>query len=267
MTASIDPIPDRKRASMFQSTTPSSRSHGSKPPQMQRSPQPPDTSSEPLSPQSPRETPHLNLHLKPLYIAIAVLSSAFLAFGLYHVHSFANITEGGVLGLTLLLDHWFGFSPAISSFILNVVCYAVGWKVLGRDFLAYSIIATAAFSLAYAIFEQLPPLWPQLVEHPLAASIIGAVFVGIGAGLTVRVGGASSGDDALAMTLSHLTRIEIQWVYLLTDLTVLGLSLTYIPLERIVFSLITVVVSGQIIGLIQKMPMPSDEKPAPIKQP
>jgi len=121
-------------------------------------------------------------------------------------------------------------------------------------------LATAAFSLAYAIFEQFPPLWPQLADMPLVACIIGAVFVGIGAGLTVRIGGASSGDDALAMSLSHLTRIEIQWIYLITDLVVLGLSLTYIPLERIVFSLITVVLSGQIIGFIQKMPLPGSKR-------
>ena len=251
---------------MPQSTSPSPRSHASQSPQMQnsRAPQPPDTPKEPpSSQQSPRPSSRLNLHLKPSYVIIAVLSSAFLAFGLYHVHALANITEGGVLGLTLLFDHWFGLSPAISSFVLNAACYALGWKVLGRDFLAYSIIATAAFSLAYAVFEQFPPLWPQLVDHPLAACIIGAIFVGVGAGLTVRIGGASSGDDALAMTLSHLTHIEIQWVYLLTDLTVLGLSLTYIPLERIVFSLLTVIISGQIIGLIQKMPLPSGSNDQP----
>ena len=35
---------------------------------------------------------------------MAFFSSAFLAFGLYHVHSVSGITEGGVLGATLLLD-------------------------------------------------------------------------------------------------------------------------------------------------------------------
>ena len=32
---------------------------------------------------------------------MAFFSSAFLAFGLYHVHSVSGITEGGVLGMTL----------------------------------------------------------------------------------------------------------------------------------------------------------------------
>ena len=59
------------------------------------------------------------------------------------------------------------------------------------------------------------------------------------------------GDDALAMSLSALLHVDIRWVYLASDLCVLALSLTYIPLKRIAFSLLTVVLSGQIIGWIQ----------------
>ena len=33
---------------------------------------------------------------------VLILSSAFLAFGLYHVHSLSGVTEGGALGLNLL---------------------------------------------------------------------------------------------------------------------------------------------------------------------
>ena len=44
----------------------------------------------------------------------AICSSTFLAFGLYNVHALANVTEGGVVGLNLLLEHWFSISPAIS---------------------------------------------------------------------------------------------------------------------------------------------------------
>lgn len=186
----------------------------------------------------------------------AFLSSSVLAFGLYHVHSFSGITEGGVLGATLLLDHWFSISPAFSGFVMNLLCYIWGWKLLGRSFIAYSLIATVGFSAAYKVFELFPPLWPELAGMPLAASVAGALFVGVGAGLCVRAGGASGGDDALAMCIAHVTGWEIQWVYLLTDFVVLGASLSYIPLRRIAYSVLTVLISGQLIGLIQKFRLP-----------
>ena len=191
-----------------------------------------------------------------------LFGSAFLAFGLYHVHSLSGVTEGGVLGLTLLLQHWLSLSPAISGLVLNAACYLLGWKTIGRQFILYSLISSLNFSLCYAFFEQFPPLWPSLAEHPLAAAILGAVFVGVGAGLCVRAGGAPGGDDALAMSLQQMTGIPIQWIYLGSDLLVLLLSLSYIPLTRIAYSLLTVILSGQIIGFIQN-PAPAAGRRGP----
>jgi len=182
---------------------------------------------------------------------IAALGSAVLAFGLYNVHSISGVTEGGVLGLTLLLDHWFGISPAFSGFVLNAACYLIGWRSLGRRFIAYSVLASGAFSLVYKICELFPPIFPQIAEMPLLASVAGALFVGIGAGLCVRVGGATGGDDALAMSISELLHVKIQSVYLASDIAVLLLSLTYIPFRRIAYSLLTVILSGQLIGIVQ----------------
>lgn len=186
---------------------------------------------------------------------LAFFSSAFQAFGIYHIHSISQITEGGVLGLTLLLDHWFSISPAISGFLLTGLCFLLGWKTMGKSFLIYSLIAAAGFSSGYALFQQFPRLFPQIATYPLAASIAGGLFIGIGAGLCVRAGGATTGDDALAMSLSRIIHWDIQWVYLISDLGVLLLSLTYIPLQKILYSLLTVLLSGQIIGWIQKIPV------------
>ena len=191
--------------------------------------------------------------IKIKYCIIAVLSSTFLAFGLYHIHSLSGVTEGGVIGLNLLLDHWFHISPSITNFIANIICYALGWKLLGRKFIIYSAIATVSFSISYAVIEQFSPLWPQIANAPLLASIIGAIFVGVGCGLCVKVGGAVSGDDALAMCISHIFHIKVECAYLISDITVLALSMTYIPINRIGYSFLTVILSGQIIGLIQRI--------------
>ena len=180
-----------------------------------------------------------------------LIVSAILAFGLFNVHSFSNISEGGVLGLTLLLHHWFDISPALSGLILNGLCYLIGYRTLGREFIGYSIIAGGGFSIFYWIFEAIGPCWPGIGGHTLLAAVVGALFVGIGVGISVRAGGAPGGDDALAMSVSKVTGLGIQWVYLISDLTVLALSLSYIPLNRILYSLLTVVISGQLVGLVQ----------------
>ena len=57
------------------------------------------------------------------------------------------------------------------------------------------------------------------------------------------------------MSVNALWGIPIERVYLVTDLTVLLLSLSYLPWQRVGYSLITVILSGQIIGWLQKFPV------------
>ena len=184
---------------------------------------------------------------------VLVLSSAFLAFGLYNVHSLSGVTEGGALGLNLLLEYWFSISPSITNLVVNVVAYFIGWRLLGRKFIIYSAVAAVSFSVFYRVFESFPHIYPELYKMPLLAALLGAIFVGVGTGIAIRFGGAVCGDDALAMSISHVTGLKIEWVYLISDVAVIGLSLTYIPLTRILYSLLTVVASGQIIGFIQRI--------------
>ena len=87
-------------------------------------------------------------------IALCMIGSSIMAFGLYNVHSLSGVTEGGILGMTLLLNYWLDLSPAITGFIMNAACYLVGWKLLGWSFILYSTIAGFTFSASYAVFEQ-----------------------------------------------------------------------------------------------------------------
>ena len=191
---------------------------------------------------------------KPVFLyLIIVLGACILSFGLYNIHERTGVTEGGVLGMTLLLQHWFGLSPAITSPVMDIACYLLAWHFLGNAFAKYAVAASLAFAASHALWEQFPPLLPDLSTFPMAAAILGALFVGLGVGLVVRIGGACGGDDALALTIAHVSRWPISRCYLFTDLAVLLLSLTYIPWARIVYSLVTVTISSLVIGRVQRL--------------
>lgn len=183
-------------------------------------------------------------------LCMVLLGSAVQAYGLYNIHSISGVTEGGILGLGLLFENWWGLSPALTTLVLNFICYLIGFFVLGGGFILLSAAAGAGFSLVYALLEMYPRVYPAIAGMPFWAAVLGALFIGVGVGISVRAGGAPGGDDALAMSITKLTGISIKWIYLVSDLIVLGLSLSYIPAERIGWSLLTVVLSGQIIDFI-----------------
>ena len=184
--------------------------------------------------------------------AVLLLGAAILSFGLFNVHSQSGVTEGGVLGTTLLLHHWFGISPGVSEFVIDVICYALGFRFLGKAFFKYAIAASAGFACFYMLWERVGPVLPDLSGQPLIAALLGGVFVGVGVGLIVRQGGSSGGDDALALVIHKLTGWRLSRAYLFTDLTVLFASLSYIPFRRIAFSLVTVTVSSLLIDFIKE---------------
>ena len=66
-----------------------------------------------------------------------IIGTAITTFGLYNVHQQADITEGGILGLILLLNFWLGMSSSLLSPVLDFLSYLMGFKYLGKEFLNY----------------------------------------------------------------------------------------------------------------------------------
>lgn len=186
------------------------------------------------------------------HYACLVAGAAILSFGLFNVHSQSRITEGGVLGMTLFLYHWTGISPGIFSFLLDMTCYLVGFRLLGKAFLKNAMFATCCYALFYRLWEFTGPLLPSFSGRPLIAALLGGLFVGTGAGLIVSKGGASGGDDALALIIHKVTGWKISRAYFFTDFVVLMLSLTYIPPVKILFSLLTVALSSKVIDILHR---------------
>ena len=184
-------------------------------------------------------------------LALIMAGAAVCTFGIHNIHQQTGITEGGVIGMVLLIGHWTGLSPAFVTPVLDIGCYLLAFRFLGWRFIKVSAISTLSVSLFYKFWELFPYLLPDLSAYPLAAAVCGGVFVGAGVGMIVREGGSSGGDDALALAISRITRWRLSFSYLFTDLLVLGLSLTYIPLSRIACSVVTVTLSSFLIDRIQ----------------
>ena len=173
----------------------------------------------------------------PRRIAIIMLGTAILSFGIHNIHQRTAITEGGIIGLVLLINHWLGVPASVASPLLDVISYALAFKFLGWDFLLSAGIASISLAGFYRLWECFPPMLPDLTPWPLAAALLGGVFVGVGVGL--------------ALVIHKLTGWRLSRAYLFTDLTVLFASLSYIPFRRIAYSLVTVTVSSLLIDYIK----------------
>ena len=51
----------------------------------------------------------------PRRIAIIMLGTAILSFGIHNIHQRTAITEGGIIGLVLLINHWLGVPASVAK--------------------------------------------------------------------------------------------------------------------------------------------------------
>lgn len=188
------------------------------------------------------------LSLTKKQFLIITLGNIIMAFGIVNIHMPARITEGGVLGLVLFSNKVLGLDPSFISILLDVMCYLLGFKILGWKFLKKAIVASGLFAIFYKLFLFIGPVLPSLYHSPFVAALLGGLFIGVGCGFVVTQGGAAGGDDALAMVIAKRLDFSIAKAYLLTDGVVLLLSLIYISPNRLAFSFITTLVSSFLIG-------------------
>ena len=183
-------------------------------------------------------------------LLLIVLGSCILAFGSFNFNYQNNVTEGGVLGLLLLIKNIFDISPSITALIIDLSLFALGTKFFGKQFLGLSIFASLSFSTWYKVWESVGFIVPNLTNNMLLASIFAGMGVGIGIGIIVRAGAAAGGDDVIALVGEKLTPFKVNHVYMITDFIVLILSLSYLSFKQIFFSLIAVTISGKIISIM-----------------
>ncbi|MDP4096794.1 YitT family protein [Paenibacillus sp. P96] len=185
----------------------------------------------------------------PQQTAVMLLGTCMLAFAYYHINYANHLSEGGFVGLALLGKYVFGLSPAWSVFLLDVPVLIAAWLIRGWRFAAQALLGAATFSLFYSGFEWLSPPLINLQGNLAVASVLSGVLTGLGAGMVMRVGGATGGDDILSLLISQWKGWKLGSVFFVSDCIVLLLSLFYLPFKETMYTIFAVWIAGQTITL------------------
>lgn len=192
-----------------------------------------------------------------LQAIIAIIAgSAIYAFGLLYFIIPNELMEGGVTGITVLLNYAFNLSPSISTMVLNIPLFLIGMKILGKRQSIYTGIGIASLTLFLWLFELLINrgfVVPFHTEHDyILASLYAGVTLGAGLGIVFRFGGTTGGSDIIARIINRKFGFSMGQIILSLDILIIGLSLFYIPLERILYTFVAVFIASKVIDFIQE---------------
>lgn len=194
-----------------------------------------------------------------MYTMLAMLFGTFLlAFTYYHINFQNHLSEGGFMGLALLGKYTLDIPPALSMLLMDIPVLVIAWFLKGRKFILNTMIASGMFTFFYAMMERYSPLVIDLNHNLLVAAILSGLLTGFGAGIVLRFGGATGGDDAISVLVSEWSGMKVGTVFFIMDAVVLLLSLFYMPLIETLYTILAVSIAGQMItitatyGLIKK---------------
>ena len=54
-------------------------------------------------------------------LILILLGAAIATFGIHNIHQQTHITEGGVIGMVLLANHWLGIPASAATFVLDTL--------------------------------------------------------------------------------------------------------------------------------------------------
>ena len=157
-----------------------------------------------------------------------------------------KIAPGGLTGVAMIMKHLWGWDIGITSLILNVPLFIVGYKAMGRVFAFRSLVATILFSL---MIDFLP--LKEITVEPILGTIYGGILLGIGLGFILRGGATTGGTDMAArMVHKYLPFMSVGMFLFLIDCVVVIAAWIFIGSSEALYALICIFVSGKAVDMV-----------------
>jgi uncharacterized membrane-anchored protein YitT (DUF2179 family) len=107
-----------------------------------------------------------------------------------------NLLGTGVSGVAILIHYLFPAADVgIVYFLLNIPLMLIGWLIISKRFMLYTIFGMAFFSLAAAVLKT-PPV---PLQDPILVAVFSGIICGTGSGIVLRSFGSAGGVDILAI--------------------------------------------------------------------
>lgn len=186
-----------------------------------------------------------------LDLAYVTLGAFLIAVGVNWIFVPNQIVTGGLTGIGILVEFAFHLPISITTLLLNVPLFIAGWRMLGGQAFGYK---TLYGFLILSLFIQLTTAMRTipLTNEPLLASIYGGAVLGAGIGIVFRGRGTTGGTDLLARLVQKLTGISPGVLLLAIDGTIIASAAVMFSVERILYALVSLYVTGKTIDFIQE---------------
>jgi uncharacterized membrane-anchored protein YitT (DUF2179 family) len=161
----------------------------------------------------------------------------------------AQITGGGITGVSTLIFFATGFPMGIVYLIINSVLVIVSIKILGRNFGVKTIFSVLILSFLFSVLQHY--ITKPIVSDAFLSTVIGGILGGAGVGIVFTQGGSTGGTDIIAMIINKYRNISPGRIILYCDIFIIASSfLIFHSPEKLVYGYVAMGISSYTIDLL-----------------
>ena len=177
------------------------------------------------------------------YIILGIFSASF---GLHGFLLSSAFIDGGVTGISMLLDKVTPVPLSVSLLVINLPFIALGYRQLGRAFAVRSALGIAGLSLCLAVVH-----FPDVTPDKLLTAVFGGFFIGGGIGLAMRGNAVLDGTEIAALLISKRSSLfRVGDVILGLNIGIFLTAAFVLGVESALYSILTYIAASKTLDFL-----------------
>ena len=157
-----------------------------------------------------------------------------------------HIIDGGVTGISLLVQALTGVPFSLLIVVLNLPFFYLGYRRLGAGLAVSSTYAIVVLSLFSSIFEEMKPA----TTDPFLSTIFGGIIIGIGVGIVIKSGGSTDGTEIVAIWMDSKSSFSVGEIIMFFNFFILGAAGFVFSWNSAMYSLIAYFICSRMIDAV-----------------
>ncbi|MDW0112705.1 YitT family protein [Sporosarcina saromensis] len=157
-----------------------------------------------------------------------------------------SVIDGGIIGISLILNFMTGIPFGILILIINLPFLFFGYKHIGKNFFISSSVAIVLLAVIEFPLKSVGPF----VTDPLLATVFGGILLGAGVGLVIRNGGALDGTEILGILLTRKIPFSVGEFVMFFNIFIFGWAGFVLTWEKAMYSILTYYIASKAIDII-----------------
>jgi uncharacterized membrane-anchored protein YitT (DUF2179 family) len=177
-----------------------------------------------------------------MFISLGVLSAAF---GLKSFLLPNQFLDGGVMGISLLVNVLTGIDLAVLVLLINIPFVVIAYTQVTKIFAVKTLVAIILLSLVIGFLD-----FPLITDDKLLISVFGGFFLGLGIGLSIRGGSVIDGTEVLAIYSSRKTTLTVGDIILIFNIGIFSVAAYLINIETALYAILTYLVASKTVDFV-----------------